>query len=195
MNAAAPTQRREPPDRDAEKNRRAENLEAQTVTAGGIAELIARPTDNASLVTRIRNWTAQRLLVPLGSVHTGVGKHRQYDLVAVIDAAVLNALAEAGIQPVGREGPLLFALAQTQAAYRDWVRQPKTHYLLEVSGVRSASGEGTAYVHRLRKESERPRPTVDAEVVILVDLNRIFARLPRRLFEAIQGEDKARKGT
>jgi hypothetical protein len=174
----------------------ARDEEPRTLSAGEIAAAIARPTDSAVVLTRVRHWTAQRLLLPIGEqVHTGVGKHRQYEPVAVIDAAVLNTLTEAGIQPAGREGPLLFALALTQAAYRDWTREPKARYLLELSASRTnASDKGSAFLHKLRKATDRPKPMVDAEVALLVDLNRIFARLPHELSEMMQAEDKARKG-
>jgi hypothetical protein len=167
------------------------------LTAGQIAALISRPTDSASVVTRIRYWTREGLLGVFGdSVHTGVGKHRQYEAMAVLDALVLNTLAEAGIPPVGRAGALLAALAQARAALKDWVADRKLRLLLELlpaRGGQTFAGEA-ALVHRLRKDSARPpRVISDAEVSITIDLNKIFARVPRELVELIEREVAAER--
>jgi hypothetical protein len=62
----------------------------RTLTAGEVAAMISRPTDTALTLTRVRFWTAEGLLHTAGGpdgLHTGVGKHRRYDLASVLDVA------------------------------------------------------------------------------------------------------------
>jgi hypothetical protein len=78
-------------------------MSKQQLTAGGIAVLIAPPTDSTKVTTRVRHWTLARLLQP-DALHTGAGRHRKYDLIAVLDAALLNVLAEPASISLGARG-------------------------------------------------------------------------------------------
>jgi hypothetical protein len=68
-----------------------------SLTVGQIAEqLIALAPDAAETRERIRHWTREDLLSPVASHHSGTGRHRKYDASSVYDAAILNAVAQAG---------------------------------------------------------------------------------------------------
>lgn len=69
-----------------------------TLTVSEIAGRIWRPTDSlteAQVVERIRGWTKEGLLVPVGDKNPGPGRHRRYPYTAVGEAILLNVLTEA----------------------------------------------------------------------------------------------------
>jgi hypothetical protein len=69
-----------------------------TITVSEMAGRIWRPTDNmteAQLVERIRAWTKEGLLVPVGEKHRGSGRHRRYPYTAVPEAMLLKVLSDA----------------------------------------------------------------------------------------------------
>ena len=67
------------------------------VTVGQIAkQLRTLASDAAETRERIRHWTREDLLSPIASHHSGTGRHRKYDASSVYDAAILNAVAQAG---------------------------------------------------------------------------------------------------
>jgi hypothetical protein len=69
-----------------------------TVTVSEIAGRIWRPGDNmteAQLVERIRAWTKEGLLVPVGEKNPGTGRHRRYPYSAVPEAMLLKVLSDA----------------------------------------------------------------------------------------------------
>ena len=54
--------------------------------------------DRDALIARIRHWTREGLLETVGDLHPGTGRPKGYPWSAVYDAAVLNALADHGVQ-------------------------------------------------------------------------------------------------
>jgi hypothetical protein len=69
-----------------------------TVSVSDIANRIWRPDDNmteAQLVERIRAWTKEGLLVPVGEKNPGTGRHRRYPHSAVPEAMLLKVLSDA----------------------------------------------------------------------------------------------------
>jgi len=69
------------------------------LTVSEIAQrLIDAPEHQAVLVERIRHWTREGLIKPIGEKNPGTGRHRKYEHTVLVDVAVLNALAGLGIQ-------------------------------------------------------------------------------------------------
>jgi DNA-binding transcriptional MerR regulator len=143
-----------------------------------VGELAARisphATDQAAVISRIRHWTREGLLLPEGSRNPGTGRHRRYDELNVIDASVLNALAEQGINVVGRE--MAYALSRAREAARQWQARSKKdlQFFLELVSIRTppSNYQHTAEVY----EGKVPRlPT--AEVAIVLNLGHLIARL------------------
>lgn len=69
-----------------------------TVTVSEIARRIWRLGDNmneAQLVERVRAWTKEGLLVPIGEKNPGTGRHRRYPQSAVAEAMLLKVLSDA----------------------------------------------------------------------------------------------------
>jgi hypothetical protein len=72
------------------------------LTVSDIAEMIVRPGEDIRAAgDRIRNWTKEGLLIPLGEKNPGTGRSRLYPEAAMLEAMVLRELTEAiGLQPL-----------------------------------------------------------------------------------------------
>jgi DNA-binding transcriptional MerR regulator len=69
------------------------------LTVSEIAERLAgRREERLALVERIRHWTREGLITPIGEKNPGTGRHREYHEDVLPDVALLNRLARAGIQ-------------------------------------------------------------------------------------------------
>jgi hypothetical protein len=67
----------------------------QTLTVAEIAEKIRRPhEDMRAAGDRIRNWTREGLLSPVGEKHPGTGKVRRYPQSVLMDAAFLQVMTD-----------------------------------------------------------------------------------------------------
>jgi hypothetical protein len=105
----------------------------QTLTVREIAERIRRYSeDTTSVVDRLRGWTDAGLLevVKDSDQNPGTGRPRLYPEIAVVDAAILTAFAEAGLS-VMRYGRLegLLKLGR-QAAQRAKERRGMAQWLI-----------------------------------------------------------------
>jgi hypothetical protein len=152
-------------------------LDAPTLTVGQIVEQLgpAAP-DAAAMSERIRHWTREGLLLPVNQHHAGTGRHRRYSPDASCEAAILNALATAGLQLVSR--PYIpSALSQARAALQQWHRARKAgrklpvFFLVILHDVTRIGGEATASIH---EGIVKHNPT--AEIMIVVNLSQLFAR-------------------
>jgi DNA-binding transcriptional MerR regulator len=77
------------------------------LTVSEIAQLLVdEPERQAALVERIRHWTREGLIEPIGVKNPGTGRHREYGTSALVDVAILNALAGIGMQ-VGQQSVVL----------------------------------------------------------------------------------------
>jgi DNA-binding transcriptional MerR regulator len=63
---------------------------AGRIAKGGAAKRV--------LIRRLRHWTREGLLKPTGKKRPGTGVHHEYEDWAVEDAALLNAMADFGLQ-------------------------------------------------------------------------------------------------
>jgi DNA-binding transcriptional MerR regulator len=73
------------------------------LTVGQITEQLATIAPNKEATReRIRHWTREGLLSPIADHHSGTGTHRQYDPSSVYDAAILHAIARAGLNVASR---------------------------------------------------------------------------------------------
>jgi hypothetical protein len=144
------------------------------ITAGQIIECVRRPgAEVATLQERIRNWTKEGVLLPYGERSPGTGKHRRYDIDAIVSVAVLDVIAEARIPIAGRD--LLPALQLAKVAHEKW-RKHRDHrelHFLEIISVQNPSFKAkTARLH----EGE-PRVAGGAALSIIIPLTPIFQRI------------------
>jgi DNA-binding transcriptional MerR regulator len=138
-------------------------------TVGELVERIAkRGQSKAALNERIRHWTRERLLSPIGKRNPGTGRHRTYHDTALLDAALLNELADMGLQI----GTMRKALAAAQQLHTEWgkakAKQGKRCFL--------AIYFPTDIPPHLHFGDGNPLDT-DFESLITFDLTRLFARL------------------
>jgi DNA-binding transcriptional MerR regulator len=68
------------------------------LTVSEIALRLATPERQTGLRERIRHWTREGLLKPIGEKNPGTGRHRRYDESVLVNVAVLDALAGLGMQ-------------------------------------------------------------------------------------------------
>jgi hypothetical protein len=158
-------------------------LGAPTLTVGEIVEQLGplTPDQAAALSERIRHWTREGLLVPIDQHHAGTGRHRRYSIDTSYEAAVLNALASAGLQLISQ--PYIeTALEQATAALRKWRQaigagHKPPLFVLVISHDRTQIGsEPTVSTH---EELVQHAPA--AEIMIVVNLSRLFSRVLSRL--------------
>jgi DNA-binding transcriptional MerR regulator len=156
----------------------APDLGRPTLTVGQIVEQLGPVApDPAATSERIRHWTREGLLLPIDQHHAGTGRHRRYSPDASYEAAILNALANAGLQLVSRPY-IQAALTQARAALKRW-RQARSagqklpSFSLVIShDVEGIGAEPTATVHEGIVKQD---PT--AEIMIVVNLSRLFLRV------------------
>ncbi|UWU73052.1 hypothetical protein N2603_23395 [Bradyrhizobium huanghuaihaiense] len=135
-----------------------------TYSVSEIAERIGKPGEDQRVVgDRIRNWTREGLLKPIGEKNPGTGRSRLYPEVALFEAIVLSALTESiGLQVVKVHGfPEMFRHV------REYFKsQSKSNTLLVIG----RDSRGDAYVSLTSPEKLGKyiagSLTVDAHIVI-----------------------------
>jgi hypothetical protein len=149
-----------------------------TFSVGEVAAKIGYAGDPA-VIERIKLWTRSGLIFTVdGSKHPGTGRPRLFDWPNMIRAAVLNALVNARIEIFARQDTGL-ALTVAQEAYKAWEKEKKPgRYFLVLTAFRGKLGpEGTAHTCYMCKGKVTVKPFADSAIV--VDLNRVFARVGR----------------
>ncbi|MGY3409147.1 hypothetical protein ACVWZV_005260 [Bradyrhizobium sp. GM5.1] len=64
-------------------------------TVSDIAERIKRPDEEiGQAITRVRNWTKEGLIHPVGQANPGTGRAREYSQEALIDAFLIDAFVQ-----------------------------------------------------------------------------------------------------
>src|SRR5512132_1994907 len=95
-----------------------------TLSVGDIAERLGMLAPSASAaIERTRHWTREGLLLPVDQHHAGTGKHRRYAVNVNDDAAILSALANAGLHTVSLPY-VQSALAKARSALPRWLKAP-----------------------------------------------------------------------
>jgi hypothetical protein len=151
-----------------------------TLTVGQIVERLAPiAPDAAAMNERIRHWTRERLLLPVDQHHAGTGRHRRYGPDASYEAAILNALATAGLQLVSRRY-VHEALSQARAALQKCHQAMRAgqklplFFLVILHHMTRIGAEPTATIH---EGAVRHDPT--AEIMIVINLSQLFRRVRR----------------
>lgn len=68
------------------------------ITVAQMADRAGKRGDAKELfIQRVRHWTRERLLRPLGETNPGTGKHRLYSDAAFHEALILEAMTDRGI--------------------------------------------------------------------------------------------------
>jgi hypothetical protein len=145
------------------------------LTVSLIAERIWSPEGQLTkpqVIDRLRNWTKEGLLVPLGDKNPGTGRHRYYPYTALADVLLLTVLTDAiGLQAVkARAFSDLFHLAKQRLK-----TDPEKGQLILMGLSRDGQPAKTSVVrsHDLQRELNAS----DHQVHIVIDLGKIYASL------------------
>src|SRR5215831_966401 len=149
------------------------------LTVGEIAALMKPVAPNevamAALIERLRHWTKEGLLQSIEMPERGTGRHRRYHPEVVIDAIVLNALADVGLSVATHHRRVQDALAVAHYAIQKWRRTKAMppfwlvvkHYL----GETDSGGWGRVTIETYNG-SVPDDP--DAAVIMTVNLSRVL---------------------
>jgi hypothetical protein len=153
------------------------------MTVGEIAtRLVAITGDQSATVERLRHWTREGLMSPVEAHHSGTGRHRRYDQVAAYEAAVLTAIAAAGIH-VAPARYLVATLALVRNALSMW-QQPKggkaSPLFLEISHFIKPGMEPVLAI----REGTTNHDDLQANLTITINLGQLFEDVTRSLIEA-----------
>lgn len=138
------------------------------ITVREIAAAIQRPDEKLpNVVDRVRNWTDEDLLMPLGEKNPGTGKHRIYPREAIAEALILSILTDAaGMQAVkGPVGRLFKVIRRSGLEKRIWSTAAAGQSFLMVGLTRDALPEAT-FCKGQGLASEIGRSAHDSHVVI-----------------------------
>jgi DNA-binding transcriptional MerR regulator len=137
------------------------------LTVSEIADRLAKPGAKAALIERIRHWTRERLLTPVGKRNPGTGRHRIYDESVLEDVIILNAMADMGLT-VGLQRTALMLARHAKAEWRDKAKRG-VNLFLEIDTV--SEGQRFPHLH----EGAWVNPNADHAIVF--NLTRLFAGL------------------
>ena len=153
---------------------------ARIFTVAAMAELIRNDdVDPAAAIERLRTWTTEGLLTPLGDRNPGSGKHRTYDESSAYDAAILNNLADAGF-PIGKQRYFLIVLLCAERAKKLWQQKSSKTLYLEIAHFIEPDVDGghyTVFLHEGKRNLFHPR----SDGSYIVDISRLFARVEKRM--------------
>jgi DNA-binding transcriptional MerR regulator len=143
-------------------------------TVSQIAERIRAPGEALNTVAdRLRNWTKEGLLRPIGQKNPGTGRHRRYSESALIDALVLHVLADVVGMPAVK--------ARSFSALFDEVRgelkkKPTRDRFVAIRWVTDAEWEvGTSYSDGLPGLLSGSK----YEAHVVINLRKLYERLER----------------
>jgi hypothetical protein len=123
------------------------------------------------VIDRVRNWTKEGLLRPIGAKNPGTGRHRRYSESTLIDALVLHVLADVIGMPAVR--------ARTFSKLFDDVREDIRKRPVRPRFVTLGwSSGGTEWEIGL-SGSERLSDLISYEAHIVINLRKIYERLER----------------
>jgi hypothetical protein len=95
--------------------------DAVTLAVSEIAERICQPGSKltkAKVIDRLRNWTKEGLLIPVGDKNPGTGRHRRYPESAVADALLLSVLTDA----VGMQATKARSFSTAFNVVKNWMK-------------------------------------------------------------------------
>jgi hypothetical protein len=153
---------------------------ARILTVAALAEVIRNDNDNPAAVNeRVRAWTSEGLLTPIGDRNPGSGKHRTYDESSAFDAAILSRLADFGL-PIGRQRYFLMVLLCAESAKELWRQKSSKTLYLEIAHFIEPDVDGghyTVFLHEGKRNLFHPR----SDGSYIVDISRLFARVEKRM--------------
>jgi DNA-binding transcriptional MerR regulator len=160
-------------------------------TVSEIAEILAdAPGSEPALIERIRHWTREGLIQPIGLKHPGTGRHREYEDRVLLEVSVLEALAGLGLKVGQQQTALKLLKERTQYGYKvkSWIE--KRNYQMVVYLAFSDLGGEKPTLHEVHAQiiplsgpdqlhTLNFRPVGDAAV--LINISQIIESVSRKL--------------
>jgi DNA-binding transcriptional MerR regulator len=141
---------------------------AMPITVAQMADRAGKSGDSKELfIQRVRHWTRERLLVPVGETNPGTGKHRVYRDAALYEALILEAMTDRGI-PIATQRHIM---GMIRAGLREIVK----------SGAKSWLVIDTWPNHSAAYFSENPQFNNLADSTLGFNLTRLFAVPPQAM--------------
>jgi hypothetical protein len=135
----------------------------RTYSVTEIAEKIGRPDEDMRVVgDRIRNWTREGLLEPVGAKNPGTGRSRIYPETALLDALVLTAITEA----VGLQVVKVHMFPQVFSEARKFLKTQSKGKIFLVISRSLTSGSYVAIAHPAELASLIENSKADGHIVI-----------------------------
>jgi hypothetical protein len=146
-----------------------ENEAMTTLTVSDIAQRVQKPGEKLRIAAdRVRNWTKEGLLKPIGDIHPGTGRKKQYSEKAAIRAMILQAISDA---TGGRAVYLAHMIEHVEAHLRK--HQGQREIIFAIS--RKAGGGGKFVLSSwLAKDFGQGILESTADIHIVLNPNRIF---------------------
>jgi DNA-binding transcriptional MerR regulator len=146
------------------------------LTISEVADKIAENgTPKSVLVRRLRHWTREGLLRPVGKKRPGTGRHQLYDDAALEDAALLNAMADMGIQI----GTMRVALPIAQQRRSEWGKAKEKEGKTTFLQIDSPAGGFTLPARLHFGGGEKAFIGAGFEKSIVFNLTQLFGRLTK----------------
>ncbi|MDN4988828.1 hypothetical protein QY049_37415 [Bradyrhizobium sp. WYCCWR 13022] len=146
-------------------------------TVSDIAAIIKRPEEDIQdAVTRVRNWTKERLLKPEGQLNPGTGRARLYSAASVESAVLLQMLTDAAGMKAVAIAPQLGDAQQELEFARKQLKKPNAEpfflILMRSTGEDEWQMASSPLSKLLPILSRRP-----ADTYTMIDLGRIIERI------------------
>jgi hypothetical protein len=161
-----------------------------TLTAQDIARHIKRPEEPLSAaVARLRNWTATGIIKAEGEKNPGTGHKRRYQVEALLEAVILQALIDAFGSPAASLASVIGDLSE--AVFKA-ARRPKN--IVFVLSRRHGADHLEINAGALETLGEYISKS-DLDVHTVINVKRLYERLPRDWLDAVrETETRAEKG-
>jgi DNA-binding transcriptional MerR regulator len=155
-------------------------------TVSEIAEILAdAPGIEPALIERIRHWTREGLIQPIGLKHPGTGRHREYEDRVLLEVSVLEALAGLGLK-VGQQQTALKLLKERMKggyALKSWIEKRNLQvgtYLVfsDLGSEKPRLDEIHGHIFSLGDNQLRP---IFGDAAVLINISQIIESVGRKL--------------
>ncbi|MGB9389009.1 MAG: hypothetical protein WCB70_03295 [Xanthobacteraceae bacterium] len=155
-------------------------------TLSEIAEILAdTPESKPALSERIRHWTREGLIQPIGLKHPGTGRHREYENFVLLEISVLEALAGLGLKVGQQQAALKLLKERMEGGYalKSWIEKRNLQvatYLVfsDLGGEKPRLDEIHGHIFSLGDNQLRP---IFGDAAVLINISQIIESVSRKL--------------
>jgi DNA-binding transcriptional MerR regulator len=158
-------------------------------TVSEIAEILAdAPGSEPALIERIRHWTREGLIQPIGLKHPGTGRHREYEDRVLLEVSVLEALAGLGLKVGQQQAAIKLLKERMEDGYslKIWIekRNQWIAYLVfsDLGGEKPRLDEFWSEIISLGGHGPlyRSTPPIIGDAAVLINISQIIESVSRK---------------